>query len=305
MSIFGNSQIGLVLSGGGARGLAHIGVIRVLEKNGIKIAGISGASMGALIGGIYAQNPDATRLYTKVVGFIRSSKFHKLGVQNLREHRKRDPEDIINQLTNRVKRRLIINLAANRIALLRAERLRFAVNALLNPGNIEDCKIPFACVAADLLSGEEVVFTRGQIQPAVEGSSAIPGFLPPVPYNDHLLTDGSVVNNFPVEPLRHNGIQKIIAVDVSLSFEENPQINNVIDLVMRTSHITARKLGQILKTNADIIICPEIGDIHWSEFNRADDIISAGEDATIKMLPKIRRLESPIKGFFVNLIKKN
>jgi NTE family protein len=299
MRLFQRRRAGLVLSGGGARGLAHVGVIRVLEKNGIMISGLSGASMGALIGGIYAQDPDTERLNTKVVGFIKSHRFKKLGVQNLRDRRKREPDDIIRQLTDRVRRRLIINIAANRIALLRAERLRLAVNDLLDPGNIEDCQIPFACVAADLLTGNEVVFKHGHIQPAVEGSSAIPGFLPPVPYNNYLLIDGSVINNFPVEPLKQFGMDVVIAVDVSLNFEKYPKIDNVIDLVMRSSQITIRKLGSVLKKEADIIIRPEIGDIHWSEFNRVDSIIKAGEDAAERMLPEIHRIISPVKSFFM------
>jgi NTE family protein len=297
-------KVGLVLGGGGARGLAHVGVIKVLEKAGIAIDYISGTSMGALIGAIYAQHPDAQKLEEKVVNFIKSSKYEKIGVDNLRQKQRSDPDDILAQLAHQVKRRLIINLAANRIALLKAERLTLAVNALLEDRHIEECEIPFACVATDLLSGNEAIFDSGKIRPAVSGSSAIPGFIPPVHYNGYLLIDGSVVNNFPMDILRAKGAEFVIAVDVSLHFEADIEIKNVIDLVMRTNQITTRKLNTLLQKNADYLIQPEIGEIHWSEFRRVDELIHFGEQATENALRDIRKLRRKGDSFFKRMFRQ-
>ena len=194
------AKIGLVLGGGGARGLAHVGVIEVLEQENIPIDFITGSSMGALIGGVYAQNPNATLLREKVENFIKGPKFKELGVDNFRQKEIKDPDDIISQLAREVKRRIVINLAAHRKSLLKFERLTLAVENLLEDSEIENCKIPFACVAADLVSGEEVIFKSSSIRKAVEGSSAIPGFIQPVEYNGHQLIDGSIINNFPIQP---------------------------------------------------------------------------------------------------------
>jgi len=169
-------KIGLVLGGGGARGLAHVGVINVLQREGIPIHFIGGSSMGALIGGVFAQHPDPEILNRKFRTFLSGPKFKKLGVNNLKKRGEKDPDDVLGQLTHRVKRQLIINLAVNRLSLLKAERLTIAITSLLENTLIEDCKIPFACVASDLRSGESVVFNSGRIRPAIEGSSAIPGF---------------------------------------------------------------------------------------------------------------------------------
>ena len=283
-------KVGLVLGGGGARGLAHVGVISVLEKAGIPINIISGTSVGSIVGGVYAQTADSNILRKKITGFIKGPKFSELGVNNFKQKTQKDPDDILKQLAQQVKRRVIINLAANRIALLKSDRLEIAIDELLNDTLIEDCKIPFACVAADLVSGEEVMFYTGKIRPAVQGSSAIPGFIPPVEYNSHTLVDGSVVNNFPIEAVKKLGADVIILINVSLDFENNIQVDNVIDLVMRTSQITMRKLNKLLLEQADLIISPNIGNVHWSEFNRIDELIKLGEKAAKESLPKINKI---------------
>jgi len=137
-----NKKIGLVLGGGGARGLAHIGVINVLRAEGIPISYVAGSSMGALIGGVYAQHSDPNILDKKVRTFLKGSRFKKLGVNNFKKKSEKDPDDVLRQLTHRVKRQLVINLAANRLSLLKAERLQIAITSLLDNSLIEDCKIP-------------------------------------------------------------------------------------------------------------------------------------------------------------------
>jgi NTE family protein len=297
------AKIGLVLGGGGARGLAHVGVIEILEKENIPIDFITGSSMGALIGGVYAQNPDASLLREKVENFIKGPKFKALGVDNFRQKKIKDPDDVLSQLAQEVKRRIVINLAAHRKSLLKFERLKLAVEDLLEDTEIEDCIIPFACVAADLISGEEVVFKSGSIRKAVEGSSAIPGFIQPVEYNGRQLIDGSIINNFPIQPAIELGADLTIAINVSLQFEENSNINNVIDIVMRSAQITTKKLNELLKNQSDFIILPEIGDIHWSEFNRIDEIIEKGRLATKVKIPDLKRLINKRSGFLYNLFK--
>jgi NTE family protein len=291
-------KTGLVLGGGGARGLAHVGVINVLCAEGIPIDYVSGSSMGALIGGVYAQHPDAAILDTNVRTFLKGPRFKRLGVNNFKKKSEKDPDDVLRQLTRRVKRQLVINLAANRLSLLKAERLQIAITSLLENSLIEDCKIPFACVASDLRSGESIVFDQGQIRLAVEGSSAIPGFLPPVNFNGHLLVDGGVSNNFPIDVVKNMGAKFVIAVDASLNFDNTVDVDNVIDLVIRSAQITIRHLDKHLIEHADIIIKPDIGDIHWSEFNRVDELIEKGETAAKKAIPKIKTLLKRKKGFF-------
>lgn len=297
-------KIGLVLGGGGARGLAHVGVIEELEHADIPIHIIGGSSIGALIGGIYAQHPDASILHDKVYRFIKGPKFKNLGVNNFRQKENKDPDDILSQMAQRVKRRIVINLAARRIALLKFERLQLAVEELIDNNNIEDCQLPFACTAADLISGEEVVFRKGNIRTAIGSSSAIPGFLPPVKYNGKLLIDGSVVNNFPINSVKEMGANITIAVNVSLQFEENNSIDNVVDIVMRAGQITGKKLNDLLKKQADVIISPDTGNIHWSEFNRIDELIEKGKNAAREKIPDIKKIIKKKTNLFYRLFNK-
>jgi NTE family protein len=296
-----NRKIGLVLGGGGARGLAHIGVINVLQREGIPIHYIAGSSMGALIGGIFAQNPQAEVLDNKVRSFLKGPGFKRLGINNFRYKTEKDPDDVLRQISQRVKRQLIINLAANRLALLKAERLSIVITSLLENSLIEDCKIPFSCVASDLYTGEAVVFNSGQIRPAVEGSSAIPGFIPPVKYNEHMLIDGSVSNNFPVDIVRKMGADFVIAIDASLTFNKKVKVDNVVDLIIRSAQITVYHLDIQLKKQADYVIKADIGNVHWSEFNRVDELIQKGEEAAKKVLPEVKNLLQKRKRLFRRL----
>ena len=296
-------KIGLALGGGGARGLAHVGVINVLHRSGIPIDVITGTSIGALIGGIYAQDPNPERLNKKVNDFIKGPRYKKLGVNNFRYKSNKDPDDILRQLSQRVKRQLIINIAANRIALLKDERLKIAIKSLLEDTLIEDCKIPFACVATDLISGEAIVFDKGRIYAAIEGSSSIPGFLPPLEYNSYRLIDGSVSRNFPITTTRQMGANIVITVDVALNFDKNVKINNVIDLIIRTEQITAYHLDNHLKEHSDVIIKPDTGDIHWSEFDRVEEIIQKGEEAAEKIMPDLKKIISKKGSIFHKLFR--
>ena len=298
-----SSKIGLVLGGGGARGLAHVGVINVLHRAGIPIDVITGTSIGALIGGIYAQDPDPEHLNKKVNDFIKGPRYKKLGVNNFRYKTDKDPDDVLRQLSQRVKRQLIINIAANRIALLKDERLKIAIKSLLDDTLIEDCKIPFACVATDLISGEAIVFDKGRMYVAIEGSSSIPGFLPPVEFNSYRLIDGSVSRNFPITTTRQMGANIVITVDVALNFDKNVKINNVIDLIIRTEQITAYHLDTHLKEHSDLIIKPDIGDVHWSEFDRVDELIQKGEEAAEKILPDLKTIISKKGSLFYKLFR--
>ena len=289
-------KLGLVLGGGGARGLAHIGLLKVLENAQIPLSVIGGSSMGALIGAMYAQHPDAVRLEQRVIRFLKSPRYKELGIHNLRHKNHKDPDDILRQMARNVKRRVIINMAANRNALLKSERLRTAIDALIDDSSIESCKIRFVCTATDLISGDVVYLKSGSIRSAVESSSAIPGFIPPVSLDGYLLVDGSVADNFPIEAVRTMGANRVVAVDVSLDFEEDLEIDNVIDLVIRSAQISARHLDEHLKRKADLVIKPTIGNVHWSEFGRYKELIQLGEDAALRALPDIQQLRVERRG---------
>lgn len=296
-------RIGLVLGGGGARGLAHIGVIKTLHKNGIIPDMIAGCSMGAMVGAAYAQNPDIEYLEANFRNFINSDQFQSLGGARFRRENIYEPEDLLKQIGREFKRRLIINLAAHRKSILKSARLHTAVQHLVREGRIEKTKIPFYCSAIDLVSGNEVIFSEGDIQRAVAASSAIPGFMSPIEYDDYQLVDGAVSINFPIKPLLNLNPDVLIVSNVSAPFEVGHRQDNVIDIIMRSHMIATRKLNRISLAYADYVINPAIGSIHWSEFEKIDQLILRGQEAAEKAVSKIAQIISKKTGMLVRVKK--
>lgn len=284
-------RIGLALGGGGARGLAHLSVLRVLEENRIPIAAIAGTSIGAIIGASYALQPDIDKVQKEIQEYLQSPKFMESGFDLFKK--KTAAENFFGQVATYVKERIVINLAHSRLSLVGAWRVTRAVDELLAGRSFQECKIPFCCVATDLHSGEEVVFREGDLTKAVQASMSIPGFLPPVKYDGHLLVDGAVLSPVPVAPCRTLGVDVVIAVEVGQRLDQDGEMDSVIDIVFRASAITARQYTEFLLRDAEVVIRPEVGDIHWSEFSKMPIILSAGERAAKKALPEIRRYVKP------------
>jgi len=283
-------KLGLVLGGGGARGLAHIGIIKVLEKNNIPVDCITGTSMGALVGAMYAQNPDAEWVENRIRNFLSSEKFKKAGRNYFRHQTNYEPQDLLQHLGREIKKRVIINLAAQRKSLMKGERLTLAVNDLIDEGRIENTKIPFACTATDLRYGEAVVFTSGNIRRAITASAAIPGFIPPVEYDGRMLADGSICDNFPVEAAKDLGAEIIIASNVSLDFDSRNGLDNLIDIVIRSNAISTRYINQLLLEKVDYVISPDTGNTHWSEFDEYEDLFKTGEAAALENIDRVQKL---------------
>ncbi|MCA9731351.1 MAG: patatin-like phospholipase family protein [Deferribacteres bacterium] len=278
--------VGLALGGGGARGMAHIGVLKVLEKHNIPIHCIAGTSIGALVGSGYALHPDAKQFHARITEFIKSPQFQKAGLS--RFTRKEPAENFFGQVAKYVKQRIVINLAHSKLSVVSSERLYKIISFTLENRNIEQSQIPLAVVASDLISGEAKTFTRGSIRKAVLASASIPGFLPPVTYNGHYLVDGAVTAPIPVEAVRELGANIVIAVDVGQDMLATEHATrNIVDLIFRTNSITAGSLRNQLLEKADFVIRPEVGNIHWADFSEFDRLVELGEAACEAVVEKI------------------
>ena len=282
----------IVLGGGGARGLAHIGVLKVLRENNIPIDIVTGASMGGLVGALYAYKQDCPWLEKHVRDFISSEAFLKTGSRYFSKVNASEPDDLLHQLSHEFKKRVVINLAAHRVSLLKGVRLQLTIDTLIPDIDFAELQIPFACCAADLYSGQCVTFNSGHLRKALRASASIPGFIPPLESNGHLLIDGSVCDNFPVHAALEMGAQFIIGVNVSQNMETRSEYDNVIDIIIRANQISTHRIDQLLMEKMDCIIQPEIGHVHWSDFSDIDNIIEMGARAAEKKLPQIKtRLE--------------
>jgi NTE family protein len=281
-------KVGLALGGGGARGLAHVGVLKVLEAHQVPIDVIAGTSIGAIIGAFYALHPEASKLEERTRAFVQAPEFQESGLDLFKK--KKAAENFFGQVAKYVKERVVINLAHSRPSLVGGWRVLRAVEFMLEDQTFEQCRFPFACVATDLVSGEEVIFREGSLRQAVAASMSIPGFLPPLQHDGHLLVDGAVVAPVPINACKQLGAEAVIAVDVSQPLDGADNFENVIDVIFRASTITSHHCKEMLLDDADVVIRPNVGDVHWSEFRKVCDLVAAGEQAAEQMLPKIQNL---------------
>ncbi|MDZ7266807.1 MAG: patatin-like phospholipase family protein [candidate division KSB1 bacterium] len=281
-------RVGLALGGGGARGLAHIGVLKVFEANRIPIDVIAGTSIGALVGAAYALEPRAQAVEQRAMAFLTSNEFEQSGLELFKK--KKEAENFFAQVATYVKERIVINLAHSRPSLVGGWRIVKAVNFILADKTFEELHLPLACVATDLGTGEEIVFREGPIRHAVAASMSIPGFLPPVNFRGYQMVDGAVVAPVPVLACHELGAEIVIAVDVGQTLDGLPEFENVVDIIFRANTITSRRLNHMLLQLADVTIRPNVGGVHWAEFRRASELVAEGERAAAAMLPVLQRL---------------
>lgn len=281
-------KVALALGGGGARGCAHIGVLKVLERENIPIDLIAGSSIGAVVGSLYATTGDAQKVEERFKQFLQSEEYQKSGLELFK--RQEPAENFFGQVAKFVKERIVVNLAQSKPSLVSSKRLQAAMDFLIPDGRIEETKIPFYPVASNLLNGQQVIFKEGDLRSIVSASASIPGFLPPCAVNGYMLVDGSVVCPIPVEPARDLGADIVIAVDVGQQLNEHADLNNVINIIFQANHMTARHFNLHLLRLADVVIRPNVGLVHWSEFKLLRYMVEEGERVAREALPKIQSL---------------
>ena len=256
-------KVALVLGGGAARGFAHVGVIRVLEREQVPIDLIVGTSVGSLIGAIYAYDVNSFELEWSAFTLERDDVFDY---------------DL---------RTVLSGMGA-----AKGEKLEEFVRAKVPIVNIEDLKIPFTAVATDLNKGTRVVLDRGPVARAVRASCALPGVFPPVQHQGNLLVDGGVLDNLPVSVARERGADVVIAVDIGVDIE-NREISNLMEVIVQSINIMAAESVRLRKREADILISPSVGSVGMMDFGQKKVCMQAGIEATQRAMPDIRnRIEA-------------
>ena len=281
------NKIGLVLGGGGARGLGHIGVLKALKKHSIPIHMVAGTSIGAVIGAMYAATLDPHWIENKFKEFIDSEAYKRIGLHRL-VPTSQPNSSIFQTAATYMKNQIIINLANDRLGILKQERLSEIIEFLLPVKTFEELKIPFSCLAVDLNSGEDVVFNSGNLIEAIVASSAIPGYIPPIEKNGMLLTDGAVSCPVPVKTVRKMGADFRISVDVGLNHFEPLENPNLLQVLGRAEQITSTRLGEVKSEKADITIRPDTMNVFWAEFDKIDQLIKLGAEETEKQFWQIK-----------------
>ncbi|MBC8255926.1 MAG: patatin-like phospholipase family protein [Candidatus Marinimicrobia bacterium] len=280
-------KIGLVLGGGGARGLGHIGVLKALENHSIPIHMVAGTSIGSVIGAMYAATLDPHWVENKFKEFIDSEAYKRIGLHRL-VPTSQPNSSIFQTAATYMKNQIIINLANDRLGIIKQERLSEIIDYLLPVKTFEELKIPFSCLAVDLNSGKDVVFNSGNLAEAIVASSAIPGYIPPIEKDGLLLTDGAVSCPVPVKTVRKMGADFRISVDVGLNHFEPLKNPNLLQVLGRAEQIASTRLGEVKSEKADITIRPDTMNVFWAEFDKIDQLIKLGAKETEKQFWEIK-----------------
>lgn len=283
-------RVGLALGGGGSRGFAHVGVLEVLEETGIPVDMIAGTSMGAVIGGVYLVEGGASTLRHKMSQFIQSETFKEAGFDALRERKDEEYSGIFDSMAQTFRRGWMYSHTLTRQSIISSETFSEINDNLFGDRNIEDLSRPFSAVSLDVTTATEIVWTKGPLREAVMASSAIPGFFPPVEMNGRVLVDGGWTNSVPVRPAKALGADIVIAVDTSREREAPFEYKRGVDLMLRTAYIMMKRLREIQLEEADVIIQPNVTDIHWADFRNQAQLVQKGREAAIEALPQIRKL---------------
>lgn len=257
-------RVGLALSGGVARGLAHIGVLKVLEEQNIPVDYIAGTSAGAIVAGAYAAGM---------------------------------PMDEIYEVGRALRWRDVGRVTLSRLGVQSNARLEEFVRARLPVKCFEDLRIPLAIVATDLKTGSAVIISEGDVAFAIRASCALPGWYVPVT-DEHgrQLVDGGLVANIPTSAVRALGADIVIAVDVNsegAKFIGPP--HSVIGVLLQSIMVVQRTAAIHQLHDADVVIRPRTGHIRWDEMGRADELISLGEQAALSTIERIKHLIQPIQ----------
>jgi NTE family protein len=277
----------LVLGGGGARGLAHIGVLKVLEKNDLLPSLIVGTSMGALVGGMYSQLRSAEAVEEKIRKYLQGDFFNQIGLEQFSDTDNENSHSLWERFAAHLKQRYILSKSVLGTGMFAQETLLQGMKMLLADGDIHDLSLRFAAVTSDLVTGDEVVCTSGSIITAVAASCAVLGIVAPLKVGSRQLIDGTVTSTIPVPAARSLSNVPIIAIDVRQTLDRTENYQHGYEVFIRASDITRSKLNDIHLQQASIILQPDVANINWNEFSRIDQCIRSGEQAVEENISKL------------------
>src|SRR5579863_8691066 len=254
-------QIGLALGGGFARGIAHIGVLKVLEQEGIPIRAVTGTSVGALIGACYCSGLSIAEM-EDVAHSVRFTTFARWTVSRF-------------------------GFASN-------DRMVAFLNRTLKVKTFEELRIPLGVTATDFNTGEGVVFHSGSIVDPVRASCAYPGMFLPVNIRGRWLVDGMLSHPVPTRPVREMGAERVLAVHLKGQWSKDGAPRHLFDVIGQSFAIAQDMMSHLWRGSADLVVEPDVAGFGYDDFKRAGELIRSGEVAMRQALPEVRKwLEAP------------
>src|SRR5262245_12414203 len=290
-------RVGLVLSGGGARGIAHIGVLQVLEELHVPVDCVSGTSMGSIIGGLYAYglSPEELERFVTTVDWPYILQDYP-DRTDLNIRRKQEEYDFLVQLR--------VGVRDGKIALpkglIQGQNLGLVLDELAleahDLASFDDLPIPFRCVATDLTDGSRVVFDRGDLPLAMRTSMALPGIFAPVERGESLLVDGFLVDNLPVDAARSMGATRLIAVDIGTPPLRREQIQDLFGVTSQMlTLLLERRVKEAVESLGpeDLLLRPDLGTLTTPDFVRNRELIAMGKDWARSHAQELARFAVP------------
>ncbi|MFC1542830.1 patatin-like phospholipase family protein [Pseudomonadota bacterium] len=285
----------LALGGGGGRGLAHLGVLEVLEEHKLRPSAIVGSSIGALFGAMYAINPDVKKLRSDVEEFLKSDAFTELKVPIL------DDTDIevsdeswLSWLANAARQSILYTRAATDIAIADVNTLIHMSDELCSGKSFSDTKIPLYITSVEFPSGDCHLFSKGEIGRAVAASMAVPGVFDPVVIDGGRYVDGGLASELPAREAKMIARmgQPVVAVNVGARPHPGKEPTHVIGMIDWATRVKALYLRQYEKGYADVLVEPLVGFTQWHDFSHPDQEINRGRDAALEKMPELLKLIS-------------
>jgi NTE family protein len=288
----------VVLGGGGSRGLSHLGVLQVLERERIPIHTLVGTSVGAVVGAVYALDPDAIGVTRRALSYLKSAQFRHDTFRKVLLKSQAVESNYLKNLFNGIRKSYIFSNLLRKPSIFPGERLESVICDLVPDRQFSDTHIPFAVPALDIRTGREVLLTKGPLRKAVLASCSLPGFFPPVEYDGMLLADAGVIGPVPVSAASYFEATVVIAIDIASQLDEMPESMHGLDAILRVENIAGRRLNQIELANADVVIRPEVGKKYWSDFSELDDLVAQGVRATEAKLEDLKAVLQRRRFFF-------
>lgn len=303
-------KIGLSLAGGGAKGFAHIGVLKVIDSLGIKIDYVSGTSMGAIVGGLYASGYTAKDIEKIVL----ETDFYDL----IANEKTREQSTFFNKTVDKYLLTLPVNDGKINIiptAISTGQKNIYMLKELFkNVSSVEDFSklpIPFLAVATNLESGTMKILDHGDLTNSIMASSAFPSLMDPVKIGDSLYIDGAMTVNFPSKPLKDRGMDIVIGVDISQGLAKRENLNTVIDILNQVTDYAILKETQNQYNYTDILIHPVLPNITATSYDQKEKTLELGYQEALKYIPTLETLpkrqnvisRAPVNSIFSNIYK--
>ncbi|UCF84052.1 MAG: patatin-like phospholipase family protein [Desulfobacteraceae bacterium] len=303
-------RLGLALGGGGARGIAHVGVLRVFEEESIPVDLIVGTSIGALVGAAYSTGQNTYEMEKRIEEFLNSPTFQESALKDIKEIQDSKKSSFTGKIHTFLKNRFLLAKSLFRLGMLKSKHFQAMIDFFVPDIQIQDTQIPYRAVATDFVSGQSVVMSEGPLRRAVMASCAVPGAVPPIEVNGMLLSDGGSINVVPTTVAREEGADFVVAVSVRGDIHSDDELGSAVDICLRAADIMGFHFETYMLDKADVVIHPQVGSLHWTEFAFARDLVREGERAAREKLHLLRKALPPsrrwkILSSLLKFFKKN